>query len=84
MNTKTYIEKSKDKEILNHILLYIIEDTSSQRENEFARAIEKSTDGKITKEEFHNWIANFNTNKLNKKKEIKYVIYEVDVPVSWW
>ena len=62
MNTKTYIEKSKDKEILNHILLYIIEDTSSQRENEFARAIEKSTDGKITKEEFHDWIAEFDIN----------------------
>jgi hypothetical protein len=62
MNTKTYIEKSKDKEILNHILLHIVDDTSSQRENEFARAIEKSTDGKITKEEFHDWIADFDIN----------------------
>ena len=62
MNTKTYIEKSKDKEILNHILLYIVEDTSSQREDEFAIAIENSTNGEITKEEFHDWIAEFDIN----------------------
>ena len=67
MSTKTYIEKSRDKEILNHILLHIVDDTSSQRENEFARAIEKSTDRKITKQEFHDWIADFDVNELDKQ-----------------
>ena len=62
MNTKTYIEKAKDKEILNHILLYIISPPSSQREDEFAIAIENSTNGEITKEEFHDWIAEFDIN----------------------
>jgi hypothetical protein len=59
MNTKTYIEKAKDREILDHILGYIVSDTGSQREDEFAEAIELSTNGEITKEEFHDWMGTF-------------------------
>jgi len=62
MNTKTYLEKAKDKEILKHILGYIVSDTGSEREVEFANAIESSTDGEITKDEFHDWIASFDLN----------------------
>ena len=60
MNNKTYVERAKDYEILNHILGYIASDTGSQREDEFAKAIETSSEGEITKEEFHNWIGEFN------------------------
>lgn len=56
---KTYIEKAKDREILNHILGYIVSDTGSVREDEFADAIELSSDGEITKEEFHEWMGTF-------------------------
>jgi hypothetical protein len=59
MNTKTYIEKAKDREILNHILAYISSDSGSAREDEFAAAIETSTAGEITKEEFHDWMGTF-------------------------
>lgn len=62
MIDKTYLEKAKDKEILKHILGYIISDTVSEREVEFANAIEASTDGEITKDEFHDWIASFDLN----------------------
>jgi uncharacterized protein YbgA (DUF1722 family) len=62
MNTKTYIEKAKDKEILKHILGYIVSDTGSEREDEFANAIEISTEGEITKDEFHDWIGSFDLN----------------------
>lgn len=62
MNTKTYIEKAKDREILNHILGYIVSDTGSKREDEFAAAIETSTDGEITRDEFHDWIGEFDIN----------------------
>jgi hypothetical protein len=66
MNTKTYIERAKDKEILNNILGYILSDTDSKREDEFAKAIEISTDGEITEEEFHDWIGEFDVNDYIK------------------
>lgn len=59
MNTKTYIEKAKDREIINHILGYIVSDTGSKREDEFAAAIELSSDGEITTEEVHDWLGTF-------------------------
>ena len=60
MNNKTYIERAKDYEILNHILGYIVSDTGSRREDEFAKAIEISSNGEVSEEEFHDWIASFN------------------------
>lgn len=59
MNNKTYIEKAKDREILNHILEYIASSTNSIREDEFAEAVELSSDGQIPKEEFHDWMGTF-------------------------
>ena len=56
---KTYIERAKDKEIINKILLHIVS-SNSEREDEYALMIEESTDGAITKEEFHDWICKFN------------------------
>jgi hypothetical protein len=61
---KTYLEKAKDKEILKNILLYIVSDSDSAKENELAEWVENATDGQITKNEFHDWIASFDINSI--------------------
>jgi hypothetical protein len=60
MNTKTYIEKAKDKEILKHILESIA--GSNSTEDEFAAIVSSATDDEITEGEFHDWIASFDLN----------------------
>ncbi len=59
---KTYNDRAKDKEIINKILLYIVSDTNSEREVEYATMIEEATNGEILKEEFHDWVAEFDIN----------------------
>lgn len=63
---KTYIKRAKDKEILTHILGYIMSDTDSSREIEFAKVIEESSDGEITENEFYDWISEFDINDYIK------------------
>lgn len=60
MNTKTYIEKAKDREMLKHILEYIGDNT--KLEDVLAKTIEDGTDGAITKDEFHDWMGTFDLN----------------------
>lgn len=55
--SKTYIEKAKDREIINYILAYIGSDTSV--ENKYSEMVEESSNGEITKNEFHDWMGTF-------------------------
>ncbi len=54
---------TKDKEIINQILLFICNYTET--ENDCAAFIESNTGSEITKEEFHKWLPCFDIDSIS-------------------
>lgn len=57
---KTYLEKATDREIIYQILGYI----AYNEEDKFGERIELATDGLITKDQFSEWLSNYDVNEL--------------------
>jgi len=65
MSTTIKTTIQEDREIINAIILHIV--STERRENKFARAVNAITDGRVSEEQFRNWIAHFDADLIRLK-----------------
>ena len=65
MSTTIKTTIQEDREIINAILLHIV--STERRENKFAKAVKEITDGRVSEDQFYDWITHFDANSIRRK-----------------